>query len=157
VTGMALPSVLTSRFDPAESREKGSRVQPAPLRGRGALAVREGRHSVTELTLAMLHSPPRWRGWVAPRELAEQRRGVIPGRVMTRLCCVRALNARTRVREQVVSPRARRNPLEGAFDWATPVGRGGHRSVGRAPCACLGKRCVLLLFFQVLSRILPVS
>jgi predicted amidophosphoribosyltransferase len=45
-----------------------------------------------------------------------------------------------------VSPRARRNLLEGAFDWATPVGRGGHRSVGRALCARLVKRCVLLLF-----------
>jgi hypothetical protein len=32
---------LTSWFDPADSREKGSRVQPAPLRGRGALAVQE--------------------------------------------------------------------------------------------------------------------
>jgi hypothetical protein len=46
-----------------------------------------------------------------------------------------------------VSPRARRNPLEGAFDWATPVGRGGHRSVGRALCVCLSKRCVSFLFF----------
>jgi hypothetical protein len=46
-----------------------------------------------------------------------------------------------------VSPRARRNLLEGAFDWATPVGRGGHRGVGRALCVCLSKRCVLFLFF----------
>jgi hypothetical protein len=77
----------------------------------------------------MLHSPPQWRGWVSPRELAEQRRGVIPRRVMARLCCVRALNARTCVREQVRlrgslerggnllegrgDPRARRSPLEG--------------------------------------------
>jgi hypothetical protein len=59
----------------------------------------------------------------------EQRRGVIPKRVMARLCCVRALNACARVREQVRvwgslerggnplegggDPRARRNPLEG--------------------------------------------
>jgi hypothetical protein len=35
------PAGLTLRFDPAESRERGSRVRPAPLRGRGALAVRE--------------------------------------------------------------------------------------------------------------------
>jgi hypothetical protein len=35
--------------------------------------------------------------------LAEQRRGVIPRRVVARLCCVRALNAHTRVREQVRS------------------------------------------------------
>jgi hypothetical protein len=39
--GDGAPAGLTSRFDPAESREKGSRVQPAPLRGRGVLAVRE--------------------------------------------------------------------------------------------------------------------
>jgi hypothetical protein len=31
-------------------------------------------------------------------------------------------------------PRARRKPLEGALDWATLVGHGGHRRVG----ACLG-------------------
>jgi hypothetical protein len=89
----------------------------------------------------MLHSPPQWREWVSSRELVEQRRGVIPRRVMAQLCCVRALNARTRVQEQVrvrgslergearsrgcepssevesarggASPRARRNPLEG--------------------------------------------
>jgi hypothetical protein len=51
----------------------------------------------------MSHSPPQWRGWVPPRELAEQRRGVIPRRMMALLCRVRALNARTRVREQVRS------------------------------------------------------
>jgi hypothetical protein len=130
----------------------------------------------------MLHNSLQWRGLVSPRELAEQHRGVIPRRVMARLCCVRALNARIRVRVQAllrgsprarrrplegawgpsseaeparggVSPRARRNPLEGAFDWAASVGRGGHRSVGRALCVCLGERYVLLYFLQVLSRI----
>jgi hypothetical protein len=35
--------------------------------------------------------------------LEKQRRGMIPRCVMARLCCVRALNARTRVREQVRS------------------------------------------------------
>jgi hypothetical protein len=49
----------------------------------------------------VLHSPPQWRGWVSPRELAEQCRGVIPRRVMAWLRCVRALNARTHAREQV--------------------------------------------------------
>jgi hypothetical protein len=39
--GDGAPASLTSRFDPVEPREKGSRVQPAPLRGRGVLAVRE--------------------------------------------------------------------------------------------------------------------
>jgi hypothetical protein len=137
----------------------------------------------------MLHCSLQWQGWVSPRELAKQRRGVIPRRVMARLCRVRALNActpragagvlvrdprgrrspleggvsprarrspleggvspraRRNLLEGGVSPRAMRNLLEGAFDWATPVGRGGHRSVGRALCACLGKRCILFLFF----------
>jgi hypothetical protein len=31
-----------------------------------------------------------------------------------------------------VDPRARLSLLEGALDWATPVGRGGHHGVGRA-------------------------
>jgi hypothetical protein len=62
--------------------------------------------------------------------------------------------------EGVVNPRARRNPLEGganprarwnllegAFEWATPVGRGDHRSVGRgAPCVCLSEMCLALFF-----------
>jgi hypothetical protein len=39
--GDGAPAGLTSRFDPAESREKGSRVRPAPLRGRDALVVQE--------------------------------------------------------------------------------------------------------------------
>jgi hypothetical protein len=39
--GDGAPAGLTSRFDPAESREEGSRVRPAPLRGRDVLAVRE--------------------------------------------------------------------------------------------------------------------
>jgi hypothetical protein len=39
--GDGAPAGLTSRFDPAESREEGSRVRPAPLRGCGALAVQE--------------------------------------------------------------------------------------------------------------------
>jgi hypothetical protein len=42
-------------------------------------------------------------GMASPRELAKQRRGEIPMRVrvVARPCCVRALNARTHVREQV--------------------------------------------------------
>jgi hypothetical protein len=56
-----------------------------------------------ELTLAMSHSPPQWRGCFRLRELAEQRWGVIPRCMMARLCCVRALNARTHVQERVCS------------------------------------------------------
>jgi hypothetical protein len=55
--------------------------------------------------------------------------------------------ARRNPLEGGVSPRARRNLLDGAFDWATLVGRGGHRNVGRALCVRLSKRCVLFLFF----------
>jgi hypothetical protein len=39
--GDGAPAGLTSWFDPAESREEGSRVRPAPLRGRGTLSVQE--------------------------------------------------------------------------------------------------------------------
>jgi hypothetical protein len=55
--------------------------------------------------------------------------------------------AKRNLLEGGVSPRARLNLLEGAFDWATPVGRRGHRSVGRALCVRLSKRCVSFLFF----------
>jgi hypothetical protein len=66
--------------------------------------------------------------------------------------------ARRNPLEGGVNPRARRNLLEGAFDWATLVGRGGHRSVGRALCVRLSKRCFCFCFcfLQFLSRIPPV-
>jgi hypothetical protein len=99
--GDGAPAGLTSRLDPAESREKGSRVQPAPLRGHGVLAVREWAEQHHGTDTGLVTQFPQWRGWASPRELAEQRRGVIPRRVMARLCCVRALNACTRVRELV--------------------------------------------------------
>jgi hypothetical protein len=54
--------------------------------------------------------------------------------------------ARRNPLEGAVNPRARKNPLEEAFGWATPVGRGGHRSVGRALCVHLGERCFVLVF-----------
>jgi hypothetical protein len=39
--GDGAPAGLMSRFDLVEEGEEGSRVRPAPLRGRGALAVLE--------------------------------------------------------------------------------------------------------------------
>jgi hypothetical protein len=39
--GGGAPAGLTSWFDPAESQEEGSRVRPAPLRGRDALSIQE--------------------------------------------------------------------------------------------------------------------
>jgi hypothetical protein len=54
-----------------------------------------------------------------------------------------------------VSPRARRNLLEGALDWATPVGRGGHRSVGRVLCVRLSERCISFWFFAGFKKDSP--
>jgi hypothetical protein len=45
-----------------------------------------------------------------------------------------------------VYPRARRSLLEGTFEWAALVGRGGHRGVGRAPCARLSGMRLALVF-----------
>jgi hypothetical protein len=78
-------------------------VWPAPLRGRGALAVLEWAAQCHGADTGLVAQSSTVAGMGSPRELAEQRRGVIPRRVMARLCCVRALNARTRVREQVCS------------------------------------------------------
>jgi hypothetical protein len=81
------------------------------------LAVRGRRHSVTELTLALPHSAEQRQGWPPP--------GVdetAPGRDSQArqssgaTCCVRALNARTRVGEQVRA---------GALDRGGPRSRGG--------------------------------
>jgi hypothetical protein len=54
-----------------------------------------------------------------------------------------------------VRPRARQNLLEGAFDWATRWATGA-TAAWAMPCVCLRKRCVLLCFLQVVSRIPPV-
>jgi hypothetical protein len=45
-----------------------------------------------------------------------------------------------------VDPRARRSPLKGGVGWATPLGRGGRHSVGRALGACLSEKCFVLVF-----------
>jgi hypothetical protein len=45
-----------------------------------------------------------------------------------------------------VHPRARRSLLEGTFEWAALVDRGGHRSVGRAPCVRLSEVRLALVF-----------
>jgi hypothetical protein len=54
--------------------------------------------------------------------------------------------ARRNPLEGGVSSRARRNLLEGALDWATLVGRGGHRSVGHAVCVLRLEVCFILFF-----------
>jgi hypothetical protein len=45
-----------------------------------------------------------------------------------------------------VCPRAGRSLLEGIFEWAALVGRGGYRGVGRALCVCLSKMHLALVF-----------
>jgi hypothetical protein len=54
-----------------------------------------------------------------------------------------------------VYPRARRSLLEGTFKWAALVGRGGHRGVGRAPCA-LKKDALIFGFFTGFKRGFPI-
>jgi hypothetical protein len=76
-------------------------VQPDPLRGRSVLAVREWAAQCRGAYIGLVAQSSTVAGMASPRELAEQRQGVIPRRVMARLCRVRALNARTRVREPV--------------------------------------------------------
>jgi hypothetical protein len=101
--GDGAPASLTSWFDPAGSREEGLRVRPAPLRGHGALAVLEWAAQCHGADTGLVAQSPTVAGMGSPRELAEQRRGVIPRRVVAQLCHVRALNARTHVRGQVRS------------------------------------------------------
>jgi hypothetical protein len=117
---------------------------PVPMCG--SRHAREGASSEAEM------SPRAWRnpleGGVSPRA----RQNPLEGRVSPRarrnpLEGGAGPRARRNPPEGALSPRARRSPLEGAFDWATPVGRGGHRSMGHAPCVRLSERCVLFLFF----------
>jgi hypothetical protein len=92
----------------------------------------EGASSEAEVNPRARRNPPE--GGVDPRA----RRNPLEGGLNPR--------ARRNPLEGGVNPRARRNLLEGACGWATPVGRGGHRSVGRALCARLDKRCFVLVF-----------
>jgi hypothetical protein len=88
--GDGAPAGLTSWLDPAKLRGKGSKVLPARLRGHGVLAIREWATQCHGADTGHVAQFLQWRGWVFPRELAEQCRGVIPRRVMARLFCVRA-------------------------------------------------------------------
>jgi hypothetical protein len=65
------PAGLASWFDPAESREEGSRVRLAPLRGRGALAVQEWAAQCHGADTDLVAQPPTVAGMAPPRELAE--------------------------------------------------------------------------------------
>jgi hypothetical protein len=52
-------------------------------------------------------------------------------------------------------PRARRSLLEGTFEWAALVGRGGRRSVGRAPCVRFKQDVFSFGFFAGFKRDFP--
>jgi hypothetical protein len=104
-----------------------------PVPACGSRRAREGASSEAEVSPRARRNP--LEGGVNPRA----RRNPLEGDVSPRV--------RRNPLEGGVSPRARWNPLEGAFYWATPVGRGGHRSVGRALCVRLSERCVLFLLF----------
>jgi hypothetical protein len=103
--------------------------------------VREGASSEAEVNPRARRSP--LEGGVSSRA----RRNLLDGGVSPR--------ARRNPLEGGAGPRVRRNLLEEAFDWATLVGRGGHRGVGRALCVRLSRRCVLLLFFAGFKRDSP--
>jgi hypothetical protein len=91
----------------------------------------EGVSSEVEVNPRARRNP--FEGGVSPRA----RRNPLEGAVNPR--------ARRNLLEEAVNPRARRNLLEEAFGRATSVGRGGHRSVGRALCVRLGERCSVLV------------
>jgi hypothetical protein len=63
------------------------------------LAVLEWAAQCHGADTVLVAQSPTVAGMGSPRELAEQRRGVIPRRVVAQLCRVRALNARTLVWE----------------------------------------------------------
>jgi hypothetical protein len=152
--GDGAPAGLSSWFDPAEQRREGSRARPAPLRGRGALAVlkwaAQCRGADTGLvaqssTVVGMGSHQGVGGTALGRDSKARDCAALPCQSIK--CSYPRTGVGALAREPSseaeparggVSPRARRNLLEGALDWAPLVGRGGHRSVGRAVCACLG-------------------
>jgi hypothetical protein len=114
--GEGVPAGLASRFDPAESREEGSRVQPAPLRGRDTLAVQEwaaqchGSHTglVAQFPTMVGMGSPWGVGGTAPGRDSQARSGVA-------LLCqsIKCPYTRAGAGALVKEPRARRTPLEG--------------------------------------------
>jgi hypothetical protein len=95
-------------------------VQPAPLRGFGALAVPEQVHGVTGLAPAAPHSPPPNSDGdgLPPGELVRWHRGACPGRMMvlSRLMSGHLMPARWSRRARAGRLRARRTPFECGAD-----------------------------------------
>jgi hypothetical protein len=127
--GDGAPAGLTSRFDPAGSHVEGSRVRPAPLRGRGALAVlkwaAQCRGADTGLvaqspTVAGMGSPLGVGGTAPGRDSQARSGAALPCQSIkcpyTRAgagALVREPRARRSLLGGGVSPRAGRSPLEG--------------------------------------------
>jgi hypothetical protein len=180
--GDGAPAGLTSRFDPAGSHVEGSRVRPAPLRGRGALAVlkwaAQCRGADTGLvaqspTVAGMGSPLGVGGTAPGRDSQARSGAALPCQSIkcpyTRAgagALVREPRARRSLLGGGVSPRAGRSPLEGggasprarrtllegALCWAVLVGRGSHRGVGCAVCVCFMLGSRLGLCFAFFCR-----
>jgi hypothetical protein len=116
-------------------------VRPAPLRGRGALAVLKWAAQCHGADTGLVAQSPTMAGMGSPQGVGETAPGrdsqahdgaALPCQSIN--CSLPRAGAGALARD----PRARRNPLEGALDWASLAGRGGHRNVGRAVCACSG-------------------
>jgi hypothetical protein len=130
--GDGAPAGLTSRFDPAESREEGSRVRPAPLRGRGALAVLEWAAQCHGADTGLVAQSPTVAGMGSPQGVG----GTAPGRdsqardgAALRCQSIKCSYPRAGVGALVRVPRARWSPLEGAGT----LERGGARPREREP------------------------
>jgi hypothetical protein len=142
-------------------------VWPAPLRGRGALAVQEWAAQCHGADTGLAAQSPTVAGMGSPWGVG----GTAPGRDSQVRCgaalpcqsikcpCTRA-GAGALVREPRArrtplgrggSPRARRSPLVGAPCWAVLVGRGGHRGVGCSVRVCFMLGSTLGLCFAVFA------
>jgi hypothetical protein len=128
--GDGAPAGLTSRFDPVEPREKGSRVQPDPLRGRGALAVREWAAQCHGTGTGRVAQSPTVAGMGFPLGVG----GTVPGRDSqarngAALLCqsIKCPYPRAGAGALVREPRARRKPARGRRGPSSEVepARGG--------------------------------
>jgi hypothetical protein len=132
-TGTHDPAGLTSRRVLHKHVEdiRGSR-QP-PFEGTACWSYGGRRHSVTELTLALPHSAEQRQGWPPPGSWRNSTGRDSQARQSSgATCCVRALNAHTRVREQVRAgawERRARMPSSGAG----PARGGAQPSSGAGP------------------------
>jgi hypothetical protein len=137
--GDGAPAGLTPWFDPAESREEGSKVWPAPLRGRGALAIQEWAAQCHGADTGLVAQFPTVAGMGSPWGVG----GTAPGRDSqarsgAALLCqsIKCPYTRAGVGALVRKPRVRRTPLEVGGDpraRQTPLEGGGDPRARRTP------------------------